>query len=94
MPTYLFLLRCLLMCRPRRSGGGGGLQPLQLKLQQHIDREDRRIKELTESILYEFVPAALRIAAPEAVNAVPGVEMAPEQCRVRQTHSMWPVAML
>ena len=26
----------------------GGLQPLQQKLQQHIDREDRRIKELTE----------------------------------------------
>ena len=30
------------------SGGPAGLQPLQQQLQQHIDREDRRIKELTE----------------------------------------------
>lgn len=30
------------------AAGAAGLQPLQAKLQQHIDREDRRIKELTE----------------------------------------------
>lgn len=57
------LLRYPLPCRPRStrppaaragaggSGGAAGLQPLQQKLQQHIDREDRRIKELTEGEL-------------------------------------------
>ena len=56
-----------------------GLAPLQQKLQQHIDREDRRIKELTEAILYEFLPAALRVLAPEGSD--PGLELTPAKCR-------------
>ena len=42
------------------SGGNGTSQaPLQAKLQQHIDREDYRIKTLTESILSNFLPAVI-----------------------------------
>ncbi len=37
-------------------------------LQLHIDREDRRIKELTEGVLYDFLPAALSIMVPEATE--------------------------
>ncbi|PSC75029.1 hypothetical protein C2E20_1867 [Micractinium conductrix] len=51
----------------------GGLQPLQQKLQQHIDREDRRIKELTEGILYDFFPAALRALLPPGADPAGGL---------------------
>lgn len=74
------------------SKGGGGLQPLQQKLQQHIDREDRRIKRLTEAILYEFLPDALRAVAagreegackPECCGeaAAAAQELSQERCR-------------
>lgn len=42
------------------SGGPAGLQPLQQQLQQHIDREDRRIKDLTEGRLNAWVPVLIR----------------------------------
>ncbi len=61
------------------AAAAGGLQPLQQKLQQHIDREDRRIKELTEAILYEFLPRALRAAAGGDDLAR---DLTPDKCRV------------
>lgn len=85
---------------PPSSGGGsggaangrgaGGLQPLQQKLQQHIDREDRRIKELTEAILYDFLPRALRAVAGGGGDYAR--ELTPKKCRVRQLggHGCWP----
>jgi hypothetical protein len=42
-----------------RAGSGAGPQPLQQKLQQHIDLEDRRIKELTEGVTRTITLAAL-----------------------------------
>lgn len=63
-----------------------GLQPLQQKLQHHIDREDRRIKELTEAILYDFLPRALRAAA--GGDDIPR-ELTPQKCRVSGGVKFW-----
>ncbi len=57
-------------------------------LQLHIDREDRRIKELTEGILYDFLPAALSIMVPEAT------EVKLECCQVWWAESTPAVSML
>ncbi|KAL4537181.1 hypothetical protein Ndes2437B_g08332 [Nannochloris sp. 'desiccata'] len=43
--------------------------PLQAKLRQHIDREDYKIKAMAESILYTFVPSAMK-----AILAAAGTE--------------------
>ena len=32
---------------------------------QHIEGEDRRVKRLTESVLYDFLPAALQVMLPQ-----------------------------
>jgi hypothetical protein len=47
------------------------LHPLQAKLREHIDREDYKIKTMTESILYTFVPSAMKaLVAAEAGTEV------------------------
>lgn len=59
-------------------------------LQLHIDREDRRIKDLTEGILYEFLPAALNVMVPISDDV--GSELKPDRCRVRgrcRHHARW-----
>ena len=68
--------------RPARSAARGTQPPhLQAKLQQHIDREDYRIKALTESILYRFLPAAFRAIVKEGQD--PLASLTPEQYKVR-----------
>jgi len=54
----------------RGSAAARSSHPLQAKLRDHIDREDYKIKTMTESILYEFVPSAMKaIVAPAATEA-------------------------
>lgn len=53
---------------------------LEAKLQQHMDCEDRRVKELTESILYDFLPAALNVMLPMCED--PLQELDADRCRV------------
>ena len=86
------------LCRSRRGAEAAAAaqqqqeqqQPVQAKLQVHIDREDRRIKALTEAILFDFLPTALR-AAPAACGGAAAAEaspdkdapLSPSQCKVR-----------
>lgn len=60
---------------------------LEQKLQHHMDCEDRRVKELTEGVLYDFLPAALNVMLPNCED--PLMELDPDRCRVRaaQAHS-------
>lgn len=43
-----------------------------------MDREDRRVKDLTEGLLYEFLPAALAAVLPPCED--PLAELGPERC--------------
>jgi hypothetical protein len=45
-----------------------------------MDCEDRRVKELTESILYDFLPAALNVMLPLCED--PLQELDADRCRV------------
>jgi hypothetical protein len=45
-----------------------------------MDCEDRRVKELTESILYDFLPAALNVMLPMCED--PLQELDADRCRV------------
>lgn len=56
------------------------LLQLEQKLQVHMDMEDRRVKELTEGVLYDFLPAALNVLPIE--EAAEGREMDTGRCRV------------
>lgn len=53
---------------------------LEAKLQWHMDREDQRVKELTEGVLYEFLPAALEAILPICED--PLQELNADRCRV------------
>lgn len=66
--------------RARRGGGRGGTQLLEQQLQQHIDREDCRIKNLTEAVLYDFLPCAIRAAS--ANTPEPISELTEDRCWV------------
>lgn len=57
------------------------LQQLESKLQVYMDHEDRRVKELTEGVLYELLPAVLNAMLPSCED--PLTELDPERCRVR-----------
>eukprot|EP00775_Hariotina_reticulata_P008350 gene8350-8535_t len=43
---------------------------LEVKLQQYMDNEDCRVKELTEGVLYELLPAALNAILPQCDDPV------------------------
>jgi len=58
---------------------------LEAKLQVYMDSEDRRVKELTEGVLYELLPAALNVMLPSCED--PLTELDPERCRVRSNSS-------
>jgi hypothetical protein len=53
---------------------------LEAKLQRYMDSEDRRVKELTEGVLYELLPAALNVMLPNCED--PLQELDAERCRV------------
>lgn len=53
---------------------------LEAKLQVFMDHEDQRVKELTEGVLYELLPAALHVMLPSCED--PLTELDPERCRV------------
>ena len=55
------------------------MQPEQ-KLQHHMDSEDQRVKELTECVLYDFLPAALNVMLPRAEDSA--AELDADKCRV------------
>ncbi len=50
--------------------------------QQHLDSEDSRVKRLTESVLYDLIPAALHTMLPQR-GADPAQDLDAERCRVR-----------
>lgn len=56
------------------------LQQLESKLQLFMDHEDRRVKELTEGVLYELLPAVLNVMLPSCED--PLTELDPDRCRV------------
>lgn len=56
------------------------LMQLEAKLQRYMDSEDRRVKELTEGVLYELLPAALNVMLPHCED--PLQELDAERCRV------------
>jgi hypothetical protein len=45
-----------------------------------MDGEDRRVKELTEGVLYDFLPAALAVMLPPGED--PLAELDETRCRV------------
>lgn len=53
---------------------------MESKLSAHMDLEDRRVKELTEGILYDFLPAALNVMLPRCED--PLQELDADRCRV------------
>lgn len=53
---------------------------LEAKLQRYMDSEDRRVKELTEGVLYELLPSALNVMLPHCED--PLQELDAERCRV------------
>ncbi len=55
-------------------------------LQGALDTEDRRVKELTEGILYDFLPAALNVMLPRCED--PLQELDADRCRVSSVSSM------
>ncbi|GLC37451.1 hypothetical protein PLESTB_001584400 [Pleodorina starrii] len=55
------------------------LQKMEHKLSAHMDSEDRRVKELTEGILYDFLPAALNVMLPRCED--PLQELDADRCR-------------
>ncbi|KXZ46814.1 hypothetical protein GPECTOR_40g548 [Gonium pectorale] len=55
------------------------LQKVETKLSQSLDSEDRRVKELTEGILYDFLPAALNVMLPRCED--PLQELDADRCR-------------
>lgn len=57
------------------------IMQLEAKLQHYMDCEDRRVKELTEGVLYEFLPAALNVMLPHCED--PLQELDTERCRVK-----------
>ena len=40
-------------------------QPPSIPCTQHLEGEDRRVKRLTELVLYDFLPAALQVMLPQ-----------------------------
>ncbi|WIA08813.1 hypothetical protein OEZ85_008235 [Tetradesmus obliquus] len=55
------------------------LMQLEAKLQRYMDSEDRRVKELTEGVLYELLPSALNVMLPHCED--PLQELDAERCR-------------
>lgn len=53
---------------------------LDQKMQHQLDSEDKRVKELTEAVLYDFLPAALNVMLPAAED--PLQELDGDRCRV------------
>lgn len=67
------------------AGKGGGKQRKRTtqpedKMQQHMEREDRRVEVLVEGILYHLLPACLDALLPNCED--PLTKMDPECCRV------------
>jgi hypothetical protein len=56
------------------------MMQLEARLQVSMDNEDRRVKELTEGVLYELLPAALNVMLPNCEDQL--TELDPERCRV------------
>lgn len=56
------------------------MMQVEARLQVSMDNEDRRVKELTEGVLYELLPAALNVMLPNSED--PLTELNPERCRV------------
>ncbi len=52
---------------------------LEERLQGHMDKEDQRVKQLTESLLYDFLPAALSAVLPPCEDPLQGLDAA--RCR-------------
>ena len=77
LPLWLGLCRSRITSRNRARKR---LLQLEQKLQQHMDVEDRRVKELTEGILYDFLPAALNVILPHCED--PLQELDADRCRV------------
>lgn len=69
-------------CRGRK---GFGL--IEAKLQHHIEHEDRRVKELTEAILYDFVPSAMDAMLVPTDD--PASELHVDRCRVSFKEKEW-----
>ncbi len=73
------------MCSHATSGSARSrsrkrlVQPEQ-KLQHHMDSEDQRVKELTECVLYDFLPAALNVMLPRTEDT--SAELDADKCRV------------
>ncbi|KAF8072774.1 MAP1D [Scenedesmus sp. PABB004] len=53
---------------------------LEAKLQRHMDREDARVKAITEGVLGDLLPAALSAVLPRACED-PLHELTPQRCR-------------
>lgn len=72
------------------AGVGGGaaarhrarMLALEAQLQVSMDCEDRRVKELTEGVLYDFLPAALTVCLPASGGGDAAAQLDPEACRV------------
>lgn len=60
--------------------GKKGFGLIEAKLQHHIEHEDRRVKELTEAILYDFVPSAMDVMLVPTDD--PASELHVDRCRV------------
>ena len=52
---------------------------MEAKIQHHMECEDRRVKELTEAILYDFLPLALNVIVPQCED--PLLELDAEKFR-------------
>ncbi|GAX80648.1 hypothetical protein CEUSTIGMA_g8083.t1 [Chlamydomonas eustigma] len=49
--------------------------------QKHIEQEERRVKDLTESVLYDFLPSAMQVMLPQGdINRSP-TELDAQKCR-------------
>lgn len=55
-------------------------QQLEARLQHHMDLEDQRVKDLTEGVLYDLLPAALDVMLPNCED--PMQELDADRCRV------------
>lgn len=90
MPSFYNLSSRCYTCAFYRAAGfqrKQHQQPLENKLQQQLEREDVYVKKLTETILYQFLPAALNQMLPQCVDPCnqrwsSEMELCSEKCRV------------
>ncbi len=58
-----------------------GFQALEQRVKKQVELEDKRVKELTEAILYDFVPTAMDVLLPKTDD--PASELHADRCQVK-----------